>query len=96
MSIHSAIVRLTGSNARLLVADHHPSIGGCACISSSIDGPLAAIRWGRRLLFLTLFISCMIVLNLWHLPITLPFLGAVISLIATALCVVKEEDLPPL
>ena len=62
----------------------------------SLDGPLTAIRWGRRLLFLTLFVSCMIVLNLWHLPTTLPFLGAVIALIATGLCVVKEEDLPPL
>ena len=50
-----------------------------------------AIRWGRRLLFLTLFISCMVVLNLWHLPTTIPFLGAVISLIVTALCVVNED-----
>ena len=59
----------------------------------SLDGPLALIRWGRRLLFLTLFISCMIVLNLWHYPTTIPFLGAVISLIATGLCVVKEEEI---
>jgi len=37
----------------------------------------------------------MVVLNLWHLPTTLPFLGAVIALIATALCVVNEDvDLP--
>ena len=35
----------------------------------------------------------MIVLNLRHLPTTLPFLGAVIALIATGLCVVKEEEI---
>ena len=35
----------------------------------------------------------MIVLNLWHYPTTIPFLGAVIALIATGLCVVKEEEI---
>ena len=34
----------------------------------------------------------MVVLNLWHYPTTIPFLGAVIALTVTALCVVKDQD----
>ncbi len=55
----------------------------------SPDGQM--IKWGVRSLYFVMFISCMIVLNLWHLPLTLPFLGAILALIVTALSVVNHE-----
>lgn len=44
-------------------------------------GPLTLIRWGYRSLYVLLFISCMVVMGYWHVPITLPFLGSVFALI---------------
>ena len=92
MSVCRSVFRTPGSNAGVLVACYHYPSRGYLNLCGSLDGPIAAIRWGRRLLFLTLFISCMVVLNLWHLPTTIPFLGAVIALTVTGLCVVKEDD----
>ena len=58
----------------------------------SFNGQAIAVAWGRRLLYLTLFISLMAAMNLWHIPITLPYLGAILSLILTALFVVQNDE----
>jgi len=34
----------------------------------------------------------MVAMNLWHIPITLPYLGAILSLILTALFVVNNDE----
>lgn len=73
------------------MAYHHHLSWGCASINSSIDRPEVAIKWGVRSLYLVLFLSLMIVLNLWEFPITLPYIGAIVSLILTALFVVNNE-----
>jgi len=50
------------------------------------------LTWGIRLLYVQIFLSLMIVLNLWEYPITLPFIGAVLALTLTALSVVTNEE----
>lgn len=65
--------------------------GKCVDINS-YDRPEIIIKWGIRLLYLTLFLSLMVVLNLWHIPITLPYVGAIMALILTALFVVNNKE----
>lgn len=50
------------------------------CLSND-EPPLDIIKWGDRLLYLILFISCMVVMGYWHVPMTYAFLGAVFALI---------------
>ena len=52
------------------------------------------ITWSRRLLLLTLFLFLVLVTNLYVFPMTFAYVGAVGSLIVTALFLLRdfEED----
>ena len=39
------------------------------------------IKWAGRLLYLEIFISLMVVMGYWHIPLTFAFLGAVGALL---------------
>ena len=60
----------------------------------SPDGSLILIRWGVRALYVLLFLSCMVVMGRWHLPITIAFLGSVFSLILPVLFLPEIERYP--
>ena len=60
------------------------------CVSS--DRPLTIIAWVRRLLFLTLFLFLLLATNLYHFPITFAYVGAVVSLIITALFLLRDFE----
>jgi hypothetical protein len=55
-------------------------------------GPQTVIRWGRRLLYVMLFISLVMVYGNWDNPQTIPFLGATLSLIITFLFFLQDEN----
>ena len=64
------------------------------CLSN--DGPLedkalTIFKWGDRALYLMLFVSFMAARRYWHLPFTLPFLGAVVCFTFVVLFRKKEE-----
>lgn len=59
---------------------------------SSPDRPITVIRWGVRSLYVLLFLSCMVVMGRWHLPITFTFLGSVFCLIIPVLFLLKDEN----
>ena len=48
-------------------------------------------KWGSKLLYVLLFISCMVAMGYWHLPTTFPFLAAVFCFIFPQLFRKKEE-----
>ena len=54
-------------------------------------GPLEVMKWGVRSLYVLLFISCMVVMGRWHLPITFTFLGSVFCLIIPVLFLMQED-----
>ena len=58
----------------------------------SNDRPLELIKWGERSLYVLLFISCMVVMGYWHVPITYTFLGAVFCLILPVLFYKEEKE----
>ena len=60
----------------------------------SPDGPATMIRWGVRSLYVLLFLSCMVVMGRWHLPITYTFLGSVFCLILPTLFLPEVERYP--
>ena len=39
------------------------------------------IKWAGRLLYLEIFISLMVAMGYWHIPLTFAFIGAVGSLV---------------
>ena len=60
------------------------------------------ITWSRRLLLLTLFLFLVLVTNLYVFPMTFAYVGAVGSLIVTALFLLRDfeddmnkEDISP-
>ena len=57
----------------------------------SNDKALEIFKWGNRALYLMLFLSCMVVMGYWHVPITFTFLGAVFALILPLLFYKEEE-----
>ena len=59
----------------------------------SNDEALEILKWGDRLLYLLLFISCMIAMGYWHTIITYTFLAAVFCLILPLLFY-KADDIP--
>jgi hypothetical protein len=58
----------------------------------SAMGPEEVIKWGRRLIYVVLFIALVIVYGSFHLPYTYTFLGAVLCLVFTLLFFLKEEN----
>ncbi len=58
----------------------------------SNDEPLEILKWAGRLLYLALFISCMVVMGYWHLPFTFPFLGAVGALLYVGFIWKNKEE----
>jgi len=60
--------------------------------NSNDNEALEIFKWGDRLLYLMLFISCMVVMGYWHVPITYTFLGAVICLILPLLFSKEDEE----
>ena len=52
------------------------------------------MRWGIRSLYVLLFLSCMVVMGRWHLPISIVFLGSVFSLILPILFTPEIERYP--
>ena len=62
----------------------------------SPDRPIEVLRWGRRSLYVLLFISCMVVMGRWHLPISIAFLGSVFALILPVLFSLTDADLESL
>ena len=59
---------------------------------NSIDRPIEIFKWGDRALYLMLFISCMVVMGYWHVPITFTFLGSVFCLILPLLFHKEEAE----
>jgi len=55
-------------------------------------GPQEIIKWGRRTLYLVLFISLMMVYGSLDKPITYTFLGSIICLILPVLFLLKDEN----
>lgn len=55
-------------------------------------GPELALKWGRRTLYLVLFISLFIVYGSLNEPITFTFLGSVLCLIIPLLFFLKDEN----
>ena len=65
---------------------------GDSHVCFSIDRPIVIIRFARKLLYLELFISCIIVMGLWDNPLTYAFLGSVFALILPMLFIKDVED----
>ena len=61
------------------------------CISNDRKA-LEIFKWGDRALYLLLFISWMVVMGYWHVPITYTFLGSVTVLIFILLF--RKDDEP--
>ena len=61
-------------------------------INSRIDEPEIILKWGCRLLYLSMFCVLISALNLWHIPITLPYIGAILVLCFTGLSVVQNVE----
>ena len=59
----------------------------------SVMGPLTVIKWGRRLIYLVIFISLIVVYGNWHNPRTYTFLGSILCLLIPLLFLLKDEDL---
>ena len=57
----------------------------------SIDRPLDIIKWSYRLLYILLFIVCMVVMGYWHVPITYTFLGS--TLVPILICFSSKKEL---
>jgi len=62
-------------------------------------GPQTVIQWGRRLLYVMLFISFVMVYGSWDKPWTYTFLGSILCLIIPLLFFLQddkweEEDVP--
>lgn len=56
-------------------------------------GPQTVIKWGRRTLYLVLFISFLVVFGNFDKPYTYTFLGSIIALIIPLLFSLRDEDL---
>ena len=65
------------------------------CGSSDVQA-IIVIRWGVRSLFVLLFISCMVVMGRWQLPITIAFLGSVFALILPVIFTINDADIEDL
>ena len=77
----------------VLVARLYPYIGGYAVYLSNdrpLD-PLRLIKWARRLLWVALFISFMVVMGYFHVIITYTFLGSVFCCVVPQLFKKKRE-----
>lgn len=59
----------------------------------SNDEALEIFKWGDRLLYLLLFISCMVAMGYWHTIITYTFLASEFCLILPWLFY-KDDDIP--
>ena len=58
-----------------------------------IDKPVEILKWGHGALYVLLFISLMVVMGYWHIPLTFAFIGAVGSLVYVGfIWTNKEED----
>jgi len=55
-------------------------------------GPEIAIRWGRRVLYVVLFISLVIVYGNFTNPLSYTFLGSILCLILPVLFFLKDEN----
>ena len=98
MPIHRAISTPCHRNPRLLVARFHPSIRRSFHMRLSAMGPEIVIRWGRRLLYVILFISLLVAYGNWDSPRTYTFLGSVLCIIMPLLFFLQddkwEEEVP--
>jgi hypothetical protein len=53
---------------------------------------MALIKWGRRTLYVVLFIAFLIVYGRWDVPFTYTFLGSVLCLVIPLLFFLKDEN----
>ena len=53
------------------------------------------LTWVSRLLYLEIFISLMVVMGYWHIPLTFAFLGAVGSLVYAGFVWKNKEEEEP-
>ena len=58
----------------------------------SAMGPDDVIKWGRRVLYVVLFISLLVVYGSFDNPITYTFLGSIVCLIIPVLFLLKDEN----
>jgi hypothetical protein len=58
----------------------------------SAMGPEEIIKWGRRLIYVLLFIALFVVYGSFHLPYTYTFLGSIVCLIIPVLFCLKDEN----
>jgi len=77
----SAIFHIIRNKCGVLVAYHHPFSGGApinlSVITLDVEG---IIKWGYRLLYLQLFIFAIMSMFYFSNPVTLAYLGAILSL----------------
>lgn len=57
-----------------------------------VMGPMTAIRWGRRLIYLVLFISFLVIYGHWDNPLTYTFLGSIVCLLIPLLFMLRDEN----
>ena len=72
------------------MADIHPNLGGSVHIIDSSYGQI--VRWGKRSLYLLLFLSGLVTFNMFEYPITLPFIGSVFCLVFAGLSYIQDKD----
>jgi hypothetical protein len=73
------------------VAHHHNVVRGVVHLPVSTIEALKLIKWGVRSLYLLLFLSLMVAMGRWHVPITFTFLGSVFALILPVLFFLEGE-----
>ena len=55
-------------------------------------GPELAIKWGRRLVYVVLFITFLIAYGSFHHAFTYTFIGSILCLMFTLLFFLKDEN----
>ena len=92
MPVYLTLSKPCRCHSVLLVAYHDLVVRGSFDLRLSAMGPQTVIRWGRRLIYVVLFISFLIVYGNFHNPITFTFLGSIVCLIIPVLFLLKDEN----
>ena len=74
------------------MAYYHSCPGGLSVNVSNVEQIETLIKWAGRLLYVEIFISLMIVMGYWHIPLTFAFIGAVGSLSYVGFHWIKKEE----
>ena len=91
MSIYCPISRPCERNPSVLVARLHSLVRRSVHLRLSAMGPKTVIQWGRRLLYVILFISLLVAYGNWDKPTTYTFLGSVLCIIMPLLFFLQDD-----